>query len=102
MVYELPNGSRVAYRIRERTTTWNGVAEVIDLKTRTLNAKEGSREKQFALSDHCPVILRGDRSGHLKDLMPGQTYRFTYEAVNGINVLDGVTPAKAAETASVR
>ena len=99
VVYELPRGSQVAYRIRERTATFEGLAGTIDLSTRTLEAKEGSSEKQFAVGDHCQVILSGDRTGQLKNVMPGQEYRFTYETGNGINVLDRIAPVPATAAA---
>jgi len=105
MVYEVPNRSQVAYRIHERTTSCQGVADAVDLPARTLAVKGKFGEKQFALGDDCRIILSGDKNGHLKDVVPGQRYRFTYEDVNGINVLDQITPvppAKSAQTAALR
>jgi hypothetical protein len=105
VVYELPEGSQIAYRIREKTTTFEGVADAINLKARTLKAREGSVEKQFTLGRGCQVVRSGERSGHLRDLRLGRAYEFTYENVNGINVLDRIAPAplaKTAETASLR
>jgi hypothetical protein len=105
VVYEVPRGSQVAYRIRVRTASSQGVAEAIDLSAHTLKVKEGSKEKNFALGDDCQVMLSRDKVGHLKDLMSGQKYRFTYQDVNGIKVIEWIAPvpaAKTAETASLR
>lgn len=105
VVYEIPNGSPVAYRIRKRTAAFEGVVETIDLSARKLKTRQGSGEQKFAVGDHCQVMLSGERTGHLKDLMPGSEYRFSYEKVNGINVLDRVSElpaAKTAKTASLR
>jgi hypothetical protein len=105
VVYELPNRQQVAYRIREQTASFEGVADTIDLPARTLKAKEGSQEVQFVLGNHCRFVQSDGKTGHLKDLQPGHDYRFTYEEVNGIDVLDRIAPApptNAAKTASVR
>jgi hypothetical protein len=105
IIYELPGDSPVAYRIRDEDLTFVGKLDAIDLSARTLKAKQMSTEKHFDLADHCRVILNGEKSGQLKDLALGQDYRFTYQSVNGVNVLDRVSSAEAAkpaETASAR
>ena len=64
-----------------------------------------SDQKQFDIADHCRIILNGEKVGKLKELALGQEYRFTYEPVNGVNVLERVTSvqeAKPAETAAAK
>jgi hypothetical protein len=105
VIYELPGGSRVAYRIRDRSSTFVGTLDAIDLSVRTVKAKKLAGEKAFTLADKCRIIASNQQSGHLKDLVLGHQYRFTYRDVNGINVLDRIAPAQEAkptETASTR
>jgi Domain of unknown function (DUF5666) len=99
LLYELPSGSRVAYRIKDHDQAVVGEVEAINLPARTLTAKEPSGEKNFALGDHCRIIIAGKKPGELKNLVAGQEYRFTYEEVNGVNVLDRIAPAPKENTA---
>ncbi len=105
VIYNLPGGSPMAYRIRDKSATFAGAVEAIDLPARTIEAKELFGEKKFELGDDCQIILRGEKAGHMKDLVLGQQYQFTYEDVNGVNVLNRIAPAqegKPAETASTK
>ncbi len=105
IVYELPDRSPVAYRISNKSATFVGAIGGIDLSARTMEAKEKSAQKKFDISDHCRVVLGNEKKGKLKDLMVGQRYLFTYQEVNGVNVLDRVAPVpatKGPETASVK
>jgi hypothetical protein len=105
VIYELPGGSPVAYRIREQTSTFVGKLDAIDLPARTVKAKQMTSEKTFQVGDKCRIIASNQQSAPLKDLSLGQQYRFTYRDVNGVNVLDEVAPvqgAKPAETASTK
>lgn len=103
VTYDRPGGSSLAYRIQDRSLATVATLETIDLPDRIVKAKDPSGEQSFALADRCRIILNGHKNGELKDLVAGQTYKFTYEAVNGINVLDRIAPAsatKSAQTAS--
>jgi hypothetical protein len=103
--YELPGGSPVAYRIHERTQTYVGKLDAIDLKARTVAASELWGNKQFNLADNCRIMAAGKANAHLSDLQLGHDYRFTYENVDGVNVVDRIAPSsgtKPATTASIK
>jgi hypothetical protein len=105
VIYELPNGSAVAYRINEESSTYVGMVEAIDLSTQTVRAKGVFGEKQFELANGCQIIGGEGKAMKLKDLALGRQYQFTYEAVNGVNVADQIAlppGAKSAETASAK
>ena len=105
VIYELPSGSPAAYRIRDKSSTFVATLQAIDPSARTIEAKDLSNQKQFDIAHHCRIILSGEKAGKLKDLALGHEYRFTYEPVNGVNVLDRVTSvqgAKPAETAAAK
>jgi len=97
VIYELPGGAPVAYRIRDRSLTLVGVVAAVDPSNHTLKAREKSSEIKFELADDCQIILNGEKPGHLKDLVLGQPCKFTYENVNGVEVLDRIVPANAAK-----
>jgi len=103
ILYERHNGKSVAYRIGDKSMTFKGRLEAIDMSSRTVKAKEMSTRKNFNLADHCQIVVNGKRIAHLKDLVLGHQYQFTYEKVNGVNVLDRIAPipgVKPSETAS--
>ncbi len=103
VIYELPNRLPVAYRLRDWSSTLVGTIDAIDPAARCVKAREKSEELKFELANDCRIILPSGKTGHLKDLMPGQEFRFTYEEVNGVMVLERIAPVgqtKPAETAS--
>jgi hypothetical protein len=105
VIYELPGGSRVAFRIRERSSDFVGMLDAIDLPARTVKAKKLSVEKTFNLADRCQIVADNQHKEHLRDLVVGKQYRFIYRNVDGINVLDEIAPAQeapSAETASAK
>jgi len=105
VIYELPGGAPIAYRIRDESSTFVGALDAINLPARTLQAKQMTGEKTFQLADKCRFIASNQQVEPLKDLALGQHYRFTYRDVNGVNVLDQIVPAqeaKPAETASAK
>ena|ERR1051326_7129684 len=105
LIYELPYGSAVVYRIRDESSIFTGTIDAIDLLDRTVKAKEMFGEKKFDLAKHCQIIVNGRENGDMRDLVLGQQYRFTYEGVNGVNVVNRITPTqetKPAETAATR
>ncbi len=97
VIYELPGGAAVAYRIKDRSMTMVGVVAAVDPSDHTLQAREKSGQIKFEMGDDCQIILNGQTPGHLKDLVVGQPYRFTYEHVNGVDVLDRIVPASGAK-----
>jgi hypothetical protein len=103
VIYELPGGSPVAYRIRNKCSTFVGTVAAINLPERTIEAKGNAGARKFDLGDDCQIMLGSKQNGHLKDVAMHQTYEFTYQRVNGINVLDRLSPVQAtkvSETAS--
>ncbi len=106
VIYELPAGFPVASRIRDESQTFVGTVDALNLPERTVKANSGSSgEKEFTLAPGCRILVNGQEKNALSHLETGCQYRFTYEAVNGVNVTDRIVPAmgpKPAETASTR
>lgn len=93
VIYELPDGTAMAYRIRQESATFVGTVDTINLPDRTLTAKNRLSEKEFDLAPRCEIVLNGREHADLKNLAPGQKYRFTYETLNGLNVVNYIAPA---------
>ena len=105
VIYNLAHGTPVAYRIRDLSLEFVGTVKGIDLEGRTVEAGEKSATKKFKLADNCRLVLGNEKLGRPKDLQVGQKYRFTYEQVNGINVVDWIAPTgqpSPTETASTK
>jgi len=105
ILYESPGWTPVAYRIRQRSLTFVGMVDEVDLSGRTVEAKDMLAGKKFELSDQCRILGPDGRAGHLKDVALGRRYEFTYENVEGVNVLTRIAPAQPAmstETAATR
>jgi hypothetical protein len=93
VAYELPNGSPVAYRIRQETQTFVGKVSGIDSTYRTVEASELLEHKQFRVPDNCPIMVNGKPTENLRNLQLGHTYLFSYENVDGVNVAERIAPA---------
>jgi len=103
--YELPDNSPVAYRIKVKSSTFVGTVDAIDLSQRTVKPREMLGEKKFNLADGCRIVVNGNQNAQLKDLELGRKYQFTYEDVNGVDVVNRIAPiqgTKPVETASTR
>src|SRR5262249_16641210 len=105
IIYQRPGSSPVVYQILEKTTTFVGKLEAIDLPARTVKAKELTGQRKFTLAEGCQILVPGKDDAQLKDLDLAEKYKFTYEAVNGVNVAVRIAPATEAapgQTASSR
>ena len=101
LTYELPRGAAVAYRIREESQTYSGKVNAIDLRERTVKAGD----QRFDLGDNCHIMLNGKPNAQLSDLKLNQKYLFTFEEVDGVNVVSRIAPSAEAQpvhTASTR
>ncbi len=105
IIYELPGGAPVAYQIRDQSSTFTGTLDAIDLSDRSVKAKATLGKREFSLADKCQIRLPDRPRGSMNDLTVGQRYRFTYQVINGVNIVERIVPAqetKSAETASTK
>src|SRR5206468_12042568 len=80
------------------------VAELsdVDLTERTVKAKQLLGNKTLVLADDCKIALKGKPDASLNDLRLGQTYGFSFNEVDGVNVVNRIASVPAppvAETA---
>jgi hypothetical protein len=94
VTYEFPGESPVAYRILDKSSTCTGTVVELNIPGGTLRAREGAAERIFALSPDCQVILAGPTTASFKGVHLGRTYRFTYEEMSGVRILERIAAAE--------
>jgi hypothetical protein len=96
VTYETPNDRLTAREIAQTSATFSGTLTAIDLGERTVKAKSLFDTKKFNLADNCAIVLNGKADGQLSDLKPNDELIFSYDEVNGIDVVNRIANAKAA------
>lgn len=96
VTYETPNDTLMARQIAQTSATFTGTLTAIDLGERTVKAKTLFDTKKFNLADNCAIVLNGKPDGQLSDLRPDEQLVFSYNDVNGVNVVNRIANANAA------
>ena len=99
ITYEVPNGKPTARQIAQTSETFTGDLTAIDLDQKTMKAKAMFATKKFNVGDDCAVVINGKPGGKLTDLRPGESLRFSYDNVNGVNVVNRIAPANGSGSA---
>jgi len=99
VTYEVPNGKPTAREIAQTSATFTGNLTAIDLEQKTMKAKATFATKKFNVGDDCAIVVNGKPDGKLTDLQPGENLTFSYDSVNGVNVVNRIAPAGAEPTA---
>ena len=106
VTYETPGGKPVAREIEQTSETFTGSLTAIDLEQKTVKAKTTFATKKFNIANDCAIVINGRPDGKLTDLRPGESLMFSYDDVNGVNVVNRIgtgTPApQNTETTSVQ
>jgi Cu/Ag efflux protein CusF len=104
VTYETPGGKPTAQQIAQTSTLFTGALMAVDLTDRTVKAKTIFGLKTFHLADNCSIVEHGKVGGKLSDLKLGDDFAFSYNDVNGINIVDriGAAPQPQMQTTSIR
>jgi Cu/Ag efflux protein CusF len=94
VIYEIPEDTPTARRIDQTSATFTGQVTAIDLTDRTIKAKHTFGAKKFNLADDCAIVLNGRTDGQMRDLKPGDELVFSYDEVNGVNVVNRIARAE--------
>jgi Cu/Ag efflux protein CusF len=95
VTYETPNGALTARQIARTSIEFTGTLTAIDLGEKTLKAKAMFGTKKFNVADNCAIVINGKADGQLGDLKPNDKLVFSYDEINGVNVVNRITPAAA-------
>ncbi len=95
VTYETPDGKPTARQIAQTSLEFTGTLTAIDLGEKTLKAKAAFGSKKFDVADNCAIVVNGKTDGRLNDLKPDDKLVFSYDEINGINVVNRIAPAEA-------
>lgn len=93
VTYFAPGDVKTARQIAQTDLQFTGELTAIDLESHTVKARAVLETKEFHLSDHCAVVINGQPNGKLTDLRPEERLVFSYDAIDGVNVVDRIAPA---------
>lgn len=99
ITYEVPNGKPTAREIAQTSESFTGDLTAIDLDQRTIKAKAMFTTRKFDLGDDCAIVINGKPNGKLTDLRPGESLSFSYDNINGVNVVNRIAPANGSGSA---
>ncbi|HEY5042510.1 MAG TPA: hypothetical protein VIK53_10960 [Verrucomicrobiae bacterium] len=101
VTYETPDGVPTARQIAQTSIEFTGKLTAIDLGEKTVKAKATFDSKKFNLADNCAIVINGKTDGQLGDLKPNEQLVFTYDQINGVNVVNRIAPTEAQDSPDV-
>ena len=98
VTYETPDNKPTARQIAQTSVQLTGSLTAIDLNEQTVKANALFGSKKFHLADNCAIVINGQPDGKLSDLKLGDRFTFSYDDVNGVNIVNRIGPAPRRET----
>lgn len=95
VTYETPQDQPTARRIAQTSELFTGEVTAVDMDARTVKAKAMFGAKTFHLGDNCAIVVNGKPNGQMTDLKLGERLAFSYDDVNGVNIVNRIGPATA-------
>lgn len=104
IIYETQHHQLTARQIAQTSALFIGSLTAVDLPEQTVKAEARFGAKTFHLADNCAVVINGKTDGKLGDLKLGERFAFSYDDVNGINIVNriGAAPPQETETTSIQ
>ena len=93
VTYEIPGHHPTARQIAQTSQSFTGALVALDVPDRTVKASEGLQTKRFNLADDCAIVINGQLDGRLDELKPNDRLVFSYDVINGVNVVNRIAPA---------
>jgi Cu/Ag efflux protein CusF len=93
VLFETPKDVPTAREIVQTSEHYTGEITAIDLNERTVKAKTMFGSKRFTLADDCVIVRNGTTDGQIRDLNLGDKLAFSYDQVNGVNVVNRIAPS---------
>lgn len=91
VLHEDPEGVATARQIAQTSDTFKGALTAIDLTDRTIKAKTAFGSKQFQVAKNCAILV-GGKPAEMDSLKPGDKLEFSYDEVDGVNVVTRIVP----------
>jgi hypothetical protein len=99
VLYETPADGTVVHEIKQTSAAFTGTLTAIDLTERTLKARGTFASKKFSVGAGCAILLDG-QPAELGGLKPGDKLEFSYDDVDGVNVLNRIVESESRGVAS--
>jgi len=93
--YEMPANQPTVRQIAQTSIPFTGTLTAVDLNEKTVKAKTTFASKKFELADNCAIVVNGKANGQLSDLRLNDKLLFSYDEINGVNVVNRIGPAEA-------
>jgi hypothetical protein len=90
VTYETPNDTATARQIAQTSNEYVGTVTAIDTIDRTVKAHATFDDKKFVIGDDCAIVLAGRPNARLDDLKPDDKLTFSYDEINGVNVVNRI------------
>ena len=101
VVYQEMHDVLVANRVTQEPMNYEGTVKACDPAARTITLRGRGRDKTLSIAADCSVLLRGDKSGTLADIQPGDYVTVTYELPDGKPVASKIAQTSETYTGSV-
>src|SRR6266568_2129153 len=98
VTYETPTGLPTVRQIAQTSQSFAGTLTALDMAERTVKAKSAFDTKKFNLTDNCAIVVNGKPGAQMRDLKPGDRFVFSFEEVNGVNVVNRIANTDVPET----
>jgi Cu/Ag efflux protein CusF len=95
VTYETPDSKPTARQIAQTSIEFTGTLTAIDLGEKTLKAKSLFDSKKFNVADNCAIVINGKLDGQLSDLKPNDKLVFSYDEINGVNVVNRIATTES-------
>jgi hypothetical protein len=91
---EIPDDVPTARQIERTSIEFTGSLTGIDLEDQTLKARTVYAGKKFRVADNCAIVLKGRPDGHLADLRLERKFVFSFDEIDGVNVVSRIAPVE--------
>jgi len=95
VTYETPAGMPTVREITKSSLEFTGTLTAIDLGEKTVKASALLGSMKFNVAGNCAIVINGRTNGRLGDLKPYDKLVFSYDEINGINVVNRIALAEA-------
>jgi hypothetical protein len=93
VTYEIPNDVPTARQLAQTSAEFTGKLTAIDLSSQTVKARDTFSTMKFNVADNCSILVNGKTGGKLSELRPDERLVFSYDSVDGVNVVNRIAPA---------
>jgi hypothetical protein len=96
VTYEVPGNVATARQVAQTSLEFTGELTAIDLEDQTLKARNLFASMKFHIASDCAYVIGDKTDGRAADLRLGDLLDCSYDAINGINVVNRIAVLEVA------